>query len=197
MEESSKKTLVVAQPNSVATPSPLRYYDPELQDALNTEPYDADRFQRARAKAKQLNAAYMEELNALASRLSQRTLSLFADPQEPLFDADLFEFSFGDSLQHAAARSRRRALKMTVRAAFGSFDEETLHTLTYRGVKALNVNVPMERWYERGGSRIDSLLSHELTSAGVGLMRHAFLFASGAALSVIFERVRWETKRIR
>jgi hypothetical protein len=197
MEESSKKTLVVAQPNPAAIPAPLRYYDPELQDALNAEPYDADRFQRARAKAKQLHASYIEELNALASRLSQRTSSLVADPQEPLFDADLFEFSFGDALQNAAAGSRRRALRMSVRATFGSFDEETLHTLTYRGVKALNANVPMERWYERWGSRIDSLLSHELTSAGVGLMRHAFLFASGAALSIICERVRWETKRIR
>ncbi len=86
---------------------------------------------------------------------------------------------------------------MAVRATFGSFDEETLHTLTYRGVKALNVNVPMERWYERGGCRIDSLLSHELTSEEVGLMRHAFLFASGAALSIIFERVKWQTKRNR
>ena len=88
-------------------------------------------------------------------------------------------------------------LEATVRATFGSFDEETLHTLTYKGIKALNVNVPMERWYERGGSRIDSLLSHELTGAEVGLMRHAFLFASGAAFSITFERVRWETKRIR
>jgi hypothetical protein len=75
----------------------------------------------------------MEGLNALVSRLSKQTFSLFSDPREPLFDADLLKFSFGDSLQYAAARSRRRVLKMAVRAVFGSFDEETLHTLTYSG----------------------------------------------------------------
>lgn len=197
MKERSNRTFEVAQPNPAGIPAPLRYYDPELQDALNAEPYDADRFQRARAKAKQLNAAYMEALNPLASRLSKQTFSLFSDPREPLFDADLFEFSLGDSLQYAAPSSRRRTLKMAVRATFGSFDGKTLHTLSYGGVKALSVNVPMERWYECGGSRIDSLLSHELTSEQAGQMRHAFLFASGAALSITFERVTWRTKRIR
>jgi len=196
MEEPSKRTLEVVQPNPAAIPAPLRYYDPELQDAPNTEPYDADRYQRARAKAKQLNAAYIEELITLAPRLSKRTLSLFSDPQEPLFDADLFEFSFGDSTQYAEARSRRRKLKFAIRATFGSFDGDSLHLLSYRGIKGLTVNVPIERWYERWGNRIDSLLSHELTSAG-DLMNHSFLFASGAALSITFERVSWQTKRIR
>jgi len=195
MVDMSERTLVLIQPNPAAIPSPLRYYDPELQNALNTEPFDTDRFQHARSRAKELNAAYLKGLSSLASRLSKRTFALFADPKEPMFDSDLFEFSFGDSIQHTAVKSRRRTWEMTVQATFCSFDEKTLHLLAYRGVKALSVNVPAERWF--ASRRIESLLSHELTDEKSGLMQHAFLFASGAAISITFERVRWQTKRNR
>jgi hypothetical protein len=190
----SERTLVLIQPRSAATPAPLRYYDPELQNSFCVELFDADRLQRARAKAKELNAAYLKGLSSLAPRLSKRTFALFADPREPMFDSDLLEFSFGDSIQYEAVRGRRRTLEMIVRAAFRSFDEKTLHLLTYKGVRALSVNVPEERWFAGGRSRIDSLLAHELTGEENDLMKHAFLFASGAAISITFERVRWHTK---
>jgi len=191
------RTLVQLQPNPSAVPAPLRFYDPELQNSLNAEPFDADRFQRARAKAKRLNTAYLEGISALGSQLSKRTLSLFADPREPMFDSDLLEFSLGDSLQHATVGSRRRRLELTVRATFRSFDEKTLHLLTYRGIKALNLNVPIERWFDMGRSRIDSLLAHEITGEEIDLMQHAFLFVSGAAISITCEQIRWQTKRNR
>jgi hypothetical protein len=34
--------------------------------------------------------------------MSKRTLALFADSREPMFDSDLVEFSLGDLLQRAA-----------------------------------------------------------------------------------------------
>jgi hypothetical protein len=114
-----------------------------------------------------------------------------------MFDSDLLEFSFGDSIQYTTVSSRRRALEMTVEATFRSFDEKTLHLLTYKGIKALSVNVPAERWFAHGRVRIDSLLSHELTSEENGLMQHAFLFASGASFLITSERVRWQTRRNR
>jgi hypothetical protein len=163
----NERVLVQLQPNACAIPSPLRFYDPELQNALNVEPFDVERLQRARAKAKQLNAAYLGGLAELASRMSKRTFSLFSDPRDPMFDSDLVEFSFGDSLMLLAA-----------------------------GIKALSVNVPSERWFDQWRSRIDSLLAHELTGEEVGYMQHAFLFASGAAISITFERVRWHTRQI-
>jgi hypothetical protein len=190
-------TLVHAQPNPKAIPAPLQYYDPELQDALNAEPYDADRFQRARAKSKQLHAAYMKQLVALAPRLSKRTFSLFSDPKQPLFDSDLLRFSFGDSLGYAAKTRRRRRLEISVQAIFGSFDGEILNELTYKGIEFVKANVPVERWYQMGVNKIDSLLADELTSADANLMQHAFLFASGATISITFERVIWKTMRYR
>jgi hypothetical protein len=190
-------TLVHAQPNPKAIPAPLQYYDPELQDALNVEPYDADRLQRARAKSKQLHAAYMKQLAALAPRLSKRTYSLFSDPKQPLFDSDLSIFSFGDSLGYAAKTRRRRKLETSIKAVFCSFDEKTLNELTYKGIESFNANIPVERWYEMWRNRIDSLLADELTSADANLMQHAFLFASGATISITFERVIWKTMRNR
>jgi hypothetical protein len=192
----NERVLVQLQPNACAIPSPLRFYDPELQNALNVEPFDVERLQRARAKAKQLNAAYLGGLAELASRMSKRTFSLFSDPRDPMFDSDHVEFSIGDSLMLLAAGNRQKTLEMGVRATFRSFDGKTLHLLTYKGIKALSVNVPSERWFDQWRSRIDSLLAHELTGEEVGYMQHAFLFASGAAISITFERVRWHTRQI-
>ena len=197
MKHSPKRTLSLVQPNRKAIPPPLRYYDPELQDALNVEPFDEDRLQRARAKAVRLNSAYLEEISGLAPRLSRRTFSKFSDPRQPLFDSDLLEFAFGDSLGYpVTTKGRQRTLMMAVRAAFRSFNEKLIHVLTYSDVDSLSVNVPAETWYARcGKKRIDCLLADELTSVDSGLMSHAFLFVSGASVSITFERVRWETKR--
>jgi len=86
-------------------------------------------------------------------------------------------------------------LEMVVQAKFRSFDEKILHLLTYKNIKALSVNVPSKRWFEMGWKRMDSLLADELTSVDAKLMKHAFLFASGATISITSEWVRWETKR--
>jgi hypothetical protein len=197
MRHLNESSLTQVQPNLVAVPAPLRYYDPELQNALNAEPFDKESFQRASEKGKQLNAAYRRQVAALAPRVSKRTLSLFSDPKQPLFDADLFEFSFGDSLGYLVPRRRRRTQTTSVRATFCSFDGNTLHLLTYSQVAVLNVNVPPDRWFEwpLGRNRIDSLLANELTAVDAKLMQHAFLFVSGATISIRFERVKWETRR--
>jgi len=137
----------------------------------------------------------MEEVSSLAPRLSKRTFSLFSDPRQPLFDSDLLGFSFGDLLHYMPGRNRRKALETAVEATFRSFDQKTLHLLSYKGIEALSVNVPSERWFEMKRKSIDHLLADELTSAGANRMQHAFLFASGAVISITFERVRWETKR--
>ena len=197
MKHSSGLSLVQVQPNPAAIPAPLRYYDPELQNAWNVEPFDNERLMRAQTKGMKLHAAYLRQVATLAPRLSKQTFSHVAAIRSPLFDADLVAFSFGDLLGHAAPRKRRKRLETTVQATFRSFEEDKLHLLAYRNIAALNVNVPADRWFDAGGNkRIDSLLADELTNVDATLMQHAFLFASGAAISIQFEHVSWKTKRI-
>jgi hypothetical protein len=191
------RSLTVLQPNMDAVPSPLRFYDPELQNAWNAEPFDKVRLQRASQNAKELNLAYLRQMKDLVDRVSKRTFALFSDPEQPLFDADLFELSIGDALKYAVPKRRRVAPSTSVRATFRSFDSKTLHVLTYNRIASVNFNLPHDRWFSwpSGGSRIDSLLAHELTSMDATLMKHAFLFVSGATISIHFERVKWETRR--
>ena len=118
-----KLGLEQVQPNASAVPPPLRYYDPELQNASNAEPFDKERFRLACEKAKELDAAYLRQVIHLADRVSKRTLSLLSDPTKPLFDADLFEFSVGDALEYMVSTKRRAAASTSVRATFCSFDE--------------------------------------------------------------------------
>jgi hypothetical protein len=197
MKQPDKRSLVHIQPSPDAIPAPLQYYDPELQNSLNIEPFDEERFQRARVKSKKLHAAYLKEVSSLSPRLNKSTFLRFSDSRQPLFDSNLLEFSLGDSLSNAEMRCHRKTLEMVVQAEFRSFDEKILHRLTYKKIKALNVNVPSERWFEMGRKNLDSLLADELTSVDAKLMQHSFLFASGATISITFERVRWETMRNR
>jgi hypothetical protein len=191
----SDPILVQQQPNSAAIPSPLRYYHPELQNAWNAEPFVKDRVLRAQDKGKKLQAAYRRQLATLAPRISKQTFARFSDSRAPLFDADLFEFSFGDSLGFAISKSRNRQLATTIQAIFSSFSGDKLHILTYSNITALNVNVPSDRWFDaRGTKRIDSLLADELTPVDAKFMQHACLFASGATITIQFERVRWQTR---
>jgi len=197
--EKSTRNLVVVQPNSKALPESLTYYDPELQNAWNVEPHDAERLAAAIAKSRVLQRKYMKQLTKLRPRLNQRTYARFAAESDSLFDSNLLEFTFGDHLNFAA-KARRKRPRTTVRATFLSFDENTLHELRYRDIESVRVNVPEERWFEwpntDGRKQIDSLLSHELTGSGQHLMRHKFLFASGATISIGFARIAWGTQRI-
>src|SRR6185437_8685413 len=61
---------------------------------------------------------------------------------------------------------------LTVRALFCSFRSKTLHSLTYKQVASLSANIPIERWFDWGDGRIDSLLSDELTDVDGTLMQH-------------------------
>ena len=131
--------------------------------------------------------------------MSKRTLSHFSNPKQPLFDADLYEFAFGDSLGYAAPRKHRSALATCVRATFSSFDGTILHKLAYSNVVALNASLPSVRWFKWSFGRdcIGSLLANELTAVNATQMQHSFLFTSGAVISLTFGRVTWETRRNR
>lgn len=194
-----KRSLTQLKPDEDATPSSLRFYDPEIQNAWNAEPADRERIERANQKAVELNAAYLRQLGGLAGRMSKQTLSLFSNPKQPLFDADLFRWSFGDSLAYSGLRKRRMRRSTSVEATFCSFDGNTFHDLTYSGVASVNVDVPNRRWFSwpTGNSRIDSLLTNELTALDTELMKHAFLFVSGATISIEFEQVKWKNRRNR
>ncbi|MBB5061187.1 hypothetical protein HDF16_005923 [Granulicella aggregans] len=87
-------------------------------------------------------------------------------------------------------------LRTTVEATFCSFDGDTLHDLTYSGIASVNVDVPNARWFSwpTGRSRIDSLLANELTALNTELMKHTFLFVSGATISIESKQVRWKTR---
>ena len=194
-----KRSLTQLEPDESATPSPLRFYDPEIQNAWNAEPPDGERIERANQKAVKLKAAYVRQLADLAERMSKETYSRFSDPGQPLFDADLFKFSVGDALAHSEPRQRRMKLSTAVEATFCSFDGKTLHDLTYSGIAAVRVDVPNGRWFSwpTGRKRMDSLLADELTSLDPELMKHAFLFVSGATISIEFKKVNWKTRRNR
>ena len=196
MSSQPNRTLKIVQPNPNVNPASLRYYDPELQNAGNREPFDREGFDRAAQNSRELRKAYLQQLSGLAPRLSKRTYSLLANPEEPLFDSDLLQFSFGDSLTYAAKSKRRRRLSTTVQAVFRNFHEDALHTLAYEGIESLKVNVPTERWFDMGQKKIDNLLAHELTDSDGRQMLHSFLFASGATVSITFERMNWKTQRI-
>jgi hypothetical protein len=86
---------------------------------------------------------------------------------------------------------------LTVRALFCSFDSKTLHSLTYKQVASLSANILIERWFDWGHRRIDSLLSDELTDVNGALMEHTYLFVSGTVISIQFAAVIWETTRVR
>lgn len=194
-----KRSLTQLEPDECATPSPLRFYDPEIQNAWNTEPPDGKRIERANQEAAKLKAAYLRQLTDLSERISKDTFSRFSDPRQLLFDADLFKFSVGDALAYSEARKRRRRLSTTVEATFCSFDGKTLHDLAYSGIATIKVDVPNARWFSWsiGRNRMDSLLADELTSLDTELMKHAFLFASGATISIEFKKVSWKTRRNR
>jgi hypothetical protein len=193
----SKREPVAVQPNPNSVLEALTYYDPELQNALNLEPFDSERFERARAKSKQLHDEYIRQLEKLRSRLNQRTYARFADEREPLFDSNLFEFTFGDCLGVAETKRRARRSRTSASATFRSFDGKTLHVFRYRNIEFLRVNVTSERWFDMGGGgQIDSLLAHELTGAPDALLQHKYLFASGAAICIGFSQVIWDTHRV-
>ncbi|HWR15975.1 MAG TPA: hypothetical protein VN577_14195 [Terriglobales bacterium] len=176
-----------------ANPEPLTYYDRELQNAWNAEPFDPDRLRRAHEKSKQLYRAYNKQLRKLRPRLAKRTYERFTDEKDPLFDSNLLEFTFGDALG-TAKKAIVRPSQAAVRATFLSFDEKTLHELRYRKLESLQVDLPTEPWFHWGGHKqIDSLLSHELTANGRSLMQHKFLFASGAVIAVTFAEMTWKT----
>jgi hypothetical protein len=191
------RTLTQAQSNKSAIPHPLRYYDPELQEAWNAEPFDSARVEKARQSARKLHKAYLKQIEALASRISKSAYLRFSDPRELLFDSDLLEFEFGDSLGASLKGLRRNSLKLSVRALFSSFDGKTLHELKYEQVASLNANIPTERWFDVGNGRVDSLLADELTDVNGSLMQHTFLFASGTLISVRFGAVSWKSSRVR
>jgi hypothetical protein len=194
-----KRSLKQLEPDESATPSSLRFYDPEIQNAWNAEPRDGERIERANQEASKLKAAYLRQLTDLSERISKETFSRFSDPRQPLFDADLFKFSVGDALGYSEPRQRRMRLSTAVEATFCSFDGKTLHDLTYSGIAAVRVDVPNGRWFSwpTGRNRMDSLLADELTSLDPQLMKHAFLFASGATISIECKRINWKTRRNR
>jgi hypothetical protein len=191
-----KRILTNAQSNKLAIPRPLQFYDPELQEAWNAEPADPARLEKARDHARELHRAYLKQLPPLQPRLSMKTYLRFSDPRQPLFDSDLLEFAFGDAVSLHRKRSRRQRLKLSVRAQFRSFDEKSIHTLTYRRVVSLNANIPSDRWFDWGDGQIDHLLADELTEADASSMRHTFLFASGTLISILFGAVTWESTRV-
>jgi hypothetical protein len=197
MPPKGPRTLTQAQSNKSATPHPLRYYDPELQEAWNAEPFDSARAEKARKNTRKLHKAYLKQIEALASRMSRNAYLRFSDPRGLLFDSDLLKFEFGDSLGAPPNGLRRNRLKLSVRALFGSFDGKTLHELKYRQVASLNANIPTERWFDAGDGRVDSLLADELTDANGSLMQHTFLFVSGTLISIQFGAVSWKCTHAR
>lgn len=188
----------IQQPSIEGTPDALRYYIPELQNAVNAEPFDIARYKRAQAKQMRLNRAYLLQLTKLKDRLSKKSYSLFCNPKAPLFDADLFEFSFGDGVGSSAGVDLYRSRKALVRARFKSFDGKMLHILTYKDIAAFDAKLPAVRWFGSSFAerRMDSLIHHELTSINNKLMQHSYLFVSGATVTVQFQRVKWDTQRI-
>jgi hypothetical protein len=198
MPAKEQPTLTLAQSNKRAIPQPLRFYDPELQEAWNADPFDPERLEKARQKASELHHAYLKHLQRLSPRLSKKTYQRFSDPRLPLFDSDLVEFAFGDLLGARLNTQRRTRPQLAIRALFRSFDEKTLHELKYRPVESLNANIPLERWFDWGDGRrrIDHLLADELTDAGGSQMQHTYLFASGTLISIRFGTVTWERTRI-
>jgi hypothetical protein len=197
MPPKGTRTLTQAQSNKSAIPPPLRYYDPELQEAWNAEPFDSARVEKARQNARKLRKAYFKQIEALASRISKNAYLRFSDPRGLLFDSDLLKFEFGDSLGAPLNGLRRNSLKLSVSALFGSFDGKTLHELKYKQVASLNANIPTERWFDMGNGRVDSLLADELTDVNGSLLQHTFLFASGTLISVQFGTVSWKSTRVR
>ncbi len=195
MPSKQERTLTPAQSNYSAIPQPLRFYDPELQEALNAEPFDSSRYEKARQNARALHQAYLKQMKVLEPRLSKKAYRMFADPTQPLFDSDLLEFAFGDSVGVSPKSSRRNRLRLSIRAVFRSFDENLLHKLSYRKVTSLHANIPVERWFDSGDGRIDSLLADELVGLSGSLLEHTFLFVSGARITVQFGSVGWETTR--
>jgi len=189
------RELIIIQPNPKSVIEPLKYYDPELQNAWNVEPADPERIERAMKRGQQLQRDYLQSLKSLRGRLGQRTYAKFADESDPLFDSNLMEFTFGDHLGYATLKRNFRA-RLSVRTTFLSFEEDKLHHLHYQNVESLRITVPTERWYDWGNgiNEIGNLLANELIAAN-SLMSHSFLFTSGTVIFIEFARVTWEKSR--
>jgi len=190
------RELIIIQPNPKSVIEPLKYYDPELQNAWNVEPADPERIERAMKRGQELQRDYLQTLKGLRERLAQRTYAKFADESNPLFDSNLMEFTFGDQVGFAESKRKKRP-RLSVRTTFLSFKEDKLHDLHYRNVESMQITVPTERWFDwgDGNPQLDSLLAHELTGAKNQPLSHQFLFASGARISIAFADVTWETRR--
>ena len=193
----SEITVTPLIPNPRATPYPLRFYDPEIQIAANLEPFDKARMDRAFLKAEILRQAYLQQLHPLRSRFALPTYRRLSDPRKPLFDSNLISFSVGDAISRIVA-GRGWKPKPSALARFLSFDQKIVHTLRFSGLHHMSCNLPQHRWFSWSSADrdFDSLLHDELTPYENGLMRHRFLFSSGAAIDLVFARVVWSTTRI-
>jgi hypothetical protein len=189
--------LRILQPNSKARVKALRFYDPELQDASNADPPDPERLKRALLKSKKLHRAYQRQLAQIRGSVSAQTYRRFAKKRDPLFDSNLLSFSFGDSVFSRGAISRWPSFEARIEVRFLSFEGGTVHILKYRGIYAMSIHVPHERWYAFPNSKpqIDSLLFHQVTSAGPKAIKHEFLFHSGTTIEIICGKMHWDSHK--
>ena len=196
-KSSSEIELTPLVPNPRAIPYPLQFYDPEIQIAINTEPFDKPRMERAYRKAEVLRQAYLEQLQPLRFRLALPTYRRLSNPRKPLFDSNLISFSVGDAVGGIREGRRWKGIPSAL-AKFLSFDQKTIHTLRFSGLDHMSCNLPQYRWFSwsSGSREFDSLIHDELTPYKDQLMRHRFLFSSGAAIDIVFARMVWSATRV-
>jgi hypothetical protein len=179
------------------TPKALKYYDPELQNAANSD--DAERYRTALRKHARLRNSYLRHLGMIRDRVSRAAYARLSAERNPLFDNNLLAFTVGDGFGNVLSTKGWNP-KTRAEASFVDFDLKKVHLLSYSGLDCLQLNMPHEQWFDSGNRRnrdIDSLIHNELTAAGSDLLRHTFLFTTGTTIEITFRKLRWITKPFR
>lgn len=179
------------------TPKPLTYYDPELQNAANSE--DADRYRSALRKHARLRASYLRHLSTIRDRVPRAAYARLIAEKNPLFDSNLLTFTVGDGFGNVSARKGWNP-KTRIEAKFVDFDLRRVHTLTYSGLHCLSFDMPREQWfdsYDPSDRDLNSMIHEELTAVSKDLLRHTFLFTTGTMIEITFRKLHWTTSPFR
>jgi len=135
---------------------------------------------------------YAWQLKDIRVRLSANESKFFGNVS--LHDGTLLSFSVGDALEsteNGLIKKRQTKVKIIVKSA----ENGSIYTLNYSGIHRCSVDFPSATpLFYKPGDPFDDWGYDELTDAGNGLYQHEILFASGATISIIFQRFSYQIK---
>ena len=177
----------------------MRYFTFELIAAANDWVGQSEEDQR-RADARLSAAAedYRRDLEKLESRLSRPAWHFFRHGfgRAGLHDATLLSLRVGDDLSYAPdAPPPRRRRQAAARVELLNYEGDLHYTFDLRGLKRMSGDLRVESGAV--GKELGDLYAYELTEGEAGGLEFGLLFASGATVTLGFERLSFRRRRVK